>query len=839
MHTHASSSDDQRNWYGNGMAGEDATNVNTTQYAGLGTAAAHAAIGRAAGRRTPFGCTQQNWRRREKFFLYTRDFAIDVTRARCITEVFQATEGQPAALRMATAIARTLSEMPLFIDDDDLFAGNLTGQPLGSHLYPELMPDYYLTDWDALAALPMGAVRAAPEDRAVLQAIAPYWRGRTVFDCWEALRDPEDVTRNALGVYFSYNMMAGIGHMIVNVPRVLSRGLAGLRSEAFAGLAAARGAAAPDPSRVAFYESVVISIDGVIHHAHRLAAVCADLATRAEPPRRTQLERMARACAWVPEHPARDSFEALQCALLLIFAVATESCQISVCPGRVDQWLAPYAAADLAAGTSPEELIELLEAFVIKLAHFRLFSGAFRAGVGGGSELCTLTIGGSHPDGSDATTVITELVLQAYNRTRLAHPPLAMRVHDGTPAWLWDSAVRCLSNGCGMPSFMNDAIMIPALMDLGFSREDAHDYADIGCVEMGSAGTSLGPVSIGFINLGKCLELALNDGCCALQGTRLGPATGTLAAHASFDAVVDAYRAQLAHAVACFNDSVSTLEHAHAELRPVPFLSALTDNALQTGRDLITGSSKYRYAGLEGIGFAEVADSLSAIRHFVFETRQLEGARLHELLLRDFAGDERTRLLLRNRGPKYGNDDDDADALMQLVANLYVDEIKRHRDFWGGEYTAGAWSIALAMDLGPLVGALPNGRHAGATMTEGIRPASGCDRRGPTAVLRSVAKVDHRRYQNGSICNLMLTPQTLEGDANRRKFADLVRTYCHLGGFQLQCNVVDVDVLRAAQADPERFRDLIVRVAGYCAYFVEQNPRVQEQIIARTAHRLR
>jgi len=792
-----------------------------------------------AERATPFGCTAQNWRRREKFFAYTAGFSVDVTRARCITEVFQATEGQPGGLRMARALAQTLAELPLFIDDDDLFAGNLTGQPLGSHIFPELMPDYYLVDWDALEVLPIGAVRAAPADRAVLESIAPYWRGRTVFDRWEGLRPPEDATLNAYGLYFSYNMVAGIGHMIVNVPRVLERGLGALRDEAAAGLAAARQASVPDAERIAFFESVVIAIDGVIHHAHRLAAECARLAAAtADPVRRAQLERMARACRHVPEHPARDSFEALQCALLVIFAVATESCQISICPGRVDQWLAPYAEAERAAGASPEDLIELLEAFLIKLAHFRLFNGATSAGVGGGSELCTVTIGGSHPDGRDASTIVTELVLQAYDRTRLAHPPLALRVHAGTPDWLWDSAVRTLGNGCGMPSFMNDAIMVPALTDLGFSREDAYDYADIGCVEMGNAGTSLGPVSIGFINLAKCLEIALNDGRCALQDVPVGPQTGTLAAHASFDAVVDAYRTQLGFAVTQFNRSVSALEQAHAEMRPVPFLSALTDNALQTGRDLITGSSKYRYAGLEGIGFAEVADSLSAIRHFVFDTRRLDAARLHQTLLRDFAADERTRLLLLNRGPKYGNDDDAADAMTRVVAGLFADEIKRHRDFWDSEYIAGAWSIALAIHLGPRVGALPNGRHARATLTEGIRPASGCDRRGPTASLRSVAKLDHRRYQNGSICNLMVTPQTLAGASNRRKFTDLVRTYCRLGGFQLQCNVVDVSVLRAAQADPERFRDLVVRVAGYCAYFIEQTPAVQEQIIARTAHEI-
>jgi len=539
------------------------------------------------GRQAPTRGSERSWRRRERFFDAQQEFTVDVTRARCLTEVFRSSEGEHPGVRMALGIARTLAEVELFVDEDDLFAGSLTGKALGTHIFPELRGDYFTTAsarWEELRTGPF-PVHIAPEDAAVLDSIAPYWRGRTIEDRWRQLRPSDDEALNGHGLYFDYNMLAGIGHVIVDVERVLRRGLAGLREEADQRRADyLASTAAPDPERLAFYDSVQISIDGVVHHARRYAAECGRLAVEAsDAMRRVELERMAAACARAPEHPARDSFEALQCALLVLNAVGTESSQVSICPGRVDQWLAPFVEADLARGVPEEEIVELLEAFILKLAHWRLFSGEELATFGGGSELCTLTIGGCRPDGSDASTVVTEMVLRAYDHMRVAQPPLAMRVHSGTPQGLWETALRCLGNRCGMPSFMNDEVMVPALLELGFSREDAYGYADIGCVEIGTAGTSLGPVSIGFINLAKCLELALHDGHCVLTDDPLGPSTGTLAEHGSFESLSAAYAEQVAFAAEKFNRSVSALEQAHSELRPAPFLSSLTDNALAEG----------------------------------------------------------------------------------------------------------------------------------------------------------------------------------------------------------------------------------------------------------------
>jgi formate C-acetyltransferase len=525
-----------------GLSGDDFTNVNRAENVGLGTQAANQR--HAADCATPFGASPQNWRRREKFFKNLKHFTLDVTRARCMTEVFRETEGEPQSIRMAQGIARTLAELPILIDDDDLFAGNLTGKAMGSHLYPELVPDYYLADWEALGRA-SNPVHVAEDDIKVLEEIAPYWRGKTIFDRWDELRPQDDETRNQHGLYFSYNMLAGVGHLIANVPLVLKRGLAGLRGDAVTELNEYKQSAKiPNPERIAFYRSVIISLDGVIHASHRHSEAFRKLADEAiDPSRQAQLNRIAEACAHVPEHPARNSFEALQSALMILFAIAAESSQISICPGRIDQWLAPYVEEDMAAGETPGQIVEWLESFILKLSNWRTYAGEIS------SELCTITIGGKNSDGTDATTVVTEMIMRAYNHMRLATPPLALRIHAGTPRHVWNSAIRCLSNGCGMPSFMNDEVMIPALKDLKFSDDDAHNYADIGCVEMGSAGTSLGPVSIGFINIAKCFEIAINDGQCMLTNEQLGPKTGTLESQATFSDVLAAYDAQLAFAV--------------------------------------------------------------------------------------------------------------------------------------------------------------------------------------------------------------------------------------------------------------------------------------------------
>lgn len=789
----------------------------------------------------PGPSTERNRRRREAFF--RTPFSICIERARAFTESFRATEGEPQILRMAKAFRHYLENVTLVLDQSDLFAGYAGGKMLCSQLFPELSSTYLDEDaWDEASTFNINPVEISDAEIAELKEMAEYWRGRSLQDYYNHIKPADDDRVHQHGLIFAYNMLAGIGHVIVDIQRGLERGLGSIREEALR--KAERLQSHPEdaltPRKILFYSAVAIAIEGLLTYAHRYARRAEQIAGREkDEKRRAELLRIAEACRRVPEHPARNSFEALQCMLFLLVANQMESCEISICPGRMDQWLYPVYRRDLEQGVfSREEIVELLENILVRLGQSSwLYSGRqqgllFYPKRG---NLVTITLSGKDMDGRDLTNELTYLILHAHANNRLGHPTLAVRLHANSPYALREACARVIGTGKGQPGVMNDEVMIPALTRLGFEERDAYDYADIGCIEMGNAGTSIGPSSIGFVNLAKCLDLALHNGSCSVFKDPVGPETGDARAFTAYEELFDAYAKQVRFAMARFNQSVSAIEMGHELLRPVPFLSSITDNAMGCGLDLTNGGSKYYFAGIEGIGVADVADSLAAIRKLVFEEKRMSMAELVDALANDFAGSERLRQTLLNGAPKFGNDDDYVDEIARASCAVFLEEVKRHRDYWGSVYNPGIWSIELAMILGGLVGALPSGRRAGASLTEGVAPSRGCDRCGPTATVKSVAKLDHHLMENGSIFNLKFNPSMFE-DKNIDRFIDVMKTYFDLGGFQLQVTVVDKQTLLDARERPGEHRDLVVRVAGYSAYFVEQSPRVQEHLIERTEY---
>jgi formate C-acetyltransferase len=523
----------------------------------------------------------------------------------------------------------------------------------------------------------------------------------------------------------------------------------------------------------------------------------------------------------------------------MLVANQMESSEISICPGRMDQIFYSIYRKGLEEGTLTRyEVVELLENFLVRVGQSSwLYSGRQQGSLfyPKRGNLVTITLSGKDRRGRDMTNELTYLIMHAHANNSLGHPSLAVRLHKNSPPELLEACARLIGRGKGQPGIMNDEVMVPALIRLGFEEKDAYEYADIGCIEMGSAGTSIGPSSIGFVNLAKCLDLALHDGKCPIFGDQVGPQTGDPSKFIEYEQLLEAYARQVKFAVTQFNQSVSAIEIGHELLRPVPLLSSITDNAMQTGLDLTNGSSKYYFAGIEGIGVADVADSLAAIKKLVFDEKKISMPELLEALLNNFSNNERLRQMLLNAAPKFGNDDDGVDEIARESCSVFLKEVKNHRDYWGSVYNPGIWSIELAMILGALVGALPRGRCAFESLTEGVAPSRGCDRRGPTATIKSVAKLDHHLMENGSIFNMKFNPDTFK-DENIGKFVDVMKTYFDLGGFQMQFTVVDKKTLLDAREHPEKYRDLVVRVAGYSAYFVEQSPRVQEHIIERTEH---
>jgi pyruvate formate-lyase/glycerol dehydratase family glycyl radical enzyme len=789
----------------------------------------------------PEPSTERNRGRRAAFF--DTQFSICTERARYYTESFQRTEGEPQVLRMAKAFRHYLNNVTIFLNENDLFAGYAGGKMLCSQLYPELSSSYLDEDaWEEASNFNINPIEISQEEIAELQEIAPYWRKKALQDYYNHIKPYNDDLVHQRGLIFAYNMLAGIGHVIVDIERGIRRGLGSIRNEAVQKVERLR--AYPEdaltPKKIAFYKAVAIAIEGLTEYAHRCARHAERLAAKeADEARRNELLRIREACLHVPAKPSRNFFEAIQCTLLLLVANQMESSEISICPGRMDQILYPIYRKGLDGGTlSRAGAVELLENFLIRIGQSSwLYSGRQQGSLfyPKRGNLVTITLSGKDMQGRDMTNELTYLIMHAHANNSLGHPSLAVRLHENSPRELLEACARLIGRGKGQPGIMNDEVMIPALTRLGFEEKDAYEYADIGCIEMGSAGTSIGPSSIGFVNLAKCLELALHDGKCPIFGDQVGPRTGDASNFTSYEHLLDAYAQQVKFAVTQFNQSVSAIEIGHELLRPVPFLSSITDNAMHAGLDLTNGSSKYYFAGIEGIGVADVADSLASIKKLVFEEKKASMAELVEALRNNFSDNERLRQLLLNSAPKFGNDDDAVDEIARESCSVFLKEVKNHRDYWGSVYNPGIWSIELAMILGSAVGALPSGRYAFESLTEGVSPSRGCDRRGPTASIRSVAKLDHHLMENGSIFNMKFNPDTFK-DENIGKFIDIMKTYFDLGGFQMQFTVVDKQMLLDAREHPEKYRDLVVRVAGYSAYFVEQSPRVQEHIIERTEH---
>ena len=791
--------------------------------------------------------THRNQQRREAFF--TTPFHLCIERARYYTQSNKETEGQPQVLRQAKAFNHYLTNVTTPLHDHDLFAGYAGGKMQCSQIFPELDANYLDDDvWDEARNFKVNPISISDDEIAELKEIAPYWRGKTLRDFFEQEKPEENDDHHLHGLYFANNMLVGIGHMIVDVERVLKHGLKSIRDDALAKIEQSPSGSLKDINEEQrhFYEAVVFAIDGVIAYAQRNASHAEQLAKHTtDPLRHQELMRMAEACRQVPEHPARNFYEALQCTLLLLVCHQMESCDISICPGRMDQYLYPFYEKEIESGDlGASGVLELIENFLIRLGHSSwLFYGRKLGQLDGYNllfspargNLVTVTLSGKDNNQQDLTNELTYLILHAHANNRLGFPNLAVRLHENSPDKLWEACARVIGTGKGQPAVMNDEVMIPALKRLGFTEEDAHNYADIGCIEMGAAGKSVGPVSIGFVNLAKCLDLALHNGKCSIWGDQVGPETGDTISFTRYEQLLDAYAEQVRFAVAGFNQSVSAIERGHQQLRPIPFQSSITDNAMELGLDLTNGGSKYYTAGIEGVGMADVADSLAAVKKLVFEDETITLAELLEALSANFEGQEKLRQLLLNTAPKFGNDDDEADEVARESCTIFLKEVKNHTDHWGSVYYPGIWSIYMAVELGVMVGALPSGRLNGEPMAEGVAPSRGRDKIGPTATVNSVAKLDHHLMENGSIFNMRFNPTAFE-EKNLPRFTAVQKAFFDQGGFQMQVAVVDKKTLLDAQKHPENHRNLVVRIAGYCAQFTEIGPRMQEHIIQRTEH---
>lgn len=766
---------------------------------------------------------------------------ISPERARLITEFYRSAEARrvSAPMRRALAFRHVLAHKTIWIGDGELIVGERGPVPKATPTYPEVTA-HSLEDLQILDSRPKIPYRVDAETlRIYRDEILPFWQGATQRDRLFEGMTPEWRAAFDAGVFTEFMEQRAPGHTVLD-DKIYRKGMRDIQTEIDARLAALDFHGDPGAwDKQEELQAMRIAAEAIGIFAERHAARARELAAAAsDPARRAELERIAAVCDRVPAHAPRDFHEALQAYWFVHLGVITElNPWDAFNPGRLDQHLWPFYRQGLADGTLTEaDARELLQAFWIK---FNNQPAPPKVGVtaeesGTYTDFANINLGGLTSDGGDGVNDLTFILLDVIEEMRLLQPSSNIQLSRKSPDAFLLRALKILQTGFGQPSIFNADTIVQELTRQGKSLVDARCGGASGCVEAGAFGKEA-YILTGYFNLPKILEITLHDGVDPNTGIRLGPSTGAAATLADFDALMAAFERQVRHFVDVKIRGSNVIERLFAEHLPVPFLSILIDDCVARGRDYHDGGARYDTSYIQGVGIGTITDSLSAIRTHVFERRTLDMAGLMELLRTDFAGRDDLRLLLAEKTPRYGNDDDAADTVMRRVFDLYVRAVDGRPNTRGGTYRVDMLPTTCHVYFGRVTGATPDGRKARQPLSEGISPVQGADRRGPTAVVRSAAKMDHQRT-GGTLLNQKFLPSLMAEETGRRKVAQLVRGYFRMDGHHIQFNVVDAATLRDAQVHPERYRDLIVRVAGYSDYFVDLNPALQEEIITRTAH---
>jgi trans-4-hydroxy-L-proline dehydratase len=765
--------------------------------------------------------------------------AIAHERGLLMTESMSSAGPLPAPLLRARAFRGLMENQTVVINDGELIVGERGPGPKATSTYPELCC-HTLGDLAVLDSREKISFRVSTETLdAYRERIIPFWKGKSMREKIFAAMDGEWKEAYAAGVFTEFMEQRAPGHTVLD-GKLYARGLLGLKADAAAVLGALEGKTDPDSAtKRDELSAMMICADAVITLARRYAEKAEELApAAADPVRQSELREIGRLCRRVPAHPPQSFREALQAYWFVHLGVITElNPWDAFNPGRLDQHLLPFYEREIAAGTLTRDgAKELLECFWVK---FNNQCAPPKVGVTAEesstyTDFANINSGGLTAGGEDGVNDVTYLVLEVIDEMRLVQPSSNIQLSEKNPEAFLRAAASVIRKGWGQPSVFNADAVVEELVRQGKTIEDARQGGTSGCVETGAFGKEA-YILTGYFNLPKIVELTLNAGADPRTGKQLGPATGDPAGFHTFEEFMQAFRTQVHHFVDVKIRGSNVIERLYAEYLPVPFLSLLIDDCIASGKDYNAGGARYNTSYIQGVGLGTVTDSLSAIRHHVFGDGSLPMAGLLRVLAADFEGFEKTRLLLLNRTPRYGNDDDAADAIMRSVFEIYFRAIDGRPSARGGTYRINLLPTTCHIYFGAVTGATPDGRKAGTPVSEGISPVQGADRKGPTAVLMSAAKMDHVRT-GGTLLNQKFTPRLLQGEKGLDSLAALIRAYFSMGGHHIQFNVVDAATLREAQAHPGEHRDLIVRVAGYSDYFCDLGRALQDEIIARTEH---
>jgi formate C-acetyltransferase len=765
---------------------------------------------------------------------------LSTERAELITEFYRQDLGPVSApVRRALAFRYLMEHKTVYIGEGELIVGEKGPFPKAAPTYPELCC-HSLEDLDILNSREKIPFIVTPQARQVYaEVIIPFWRGKSMRDL--IFREMTDEWKAAYeaGIFTEFMEQRAPGHTVLD-DKIYRKGMRDFQEDirrALANLDYLNDPEAYDKREE--LKAMLICADALIRFAERHAEKAEDLAAReSDPRRRAELRRIAEVCRRVPAYPPRDFWEAVQYYWFVHLGVTTElNTWDSFSPGRLDQHFYPFYRRGLEDGTlTREQAEELLQCLWIK---FNNQPAPPKVGVTAAesatyTDFAQINLGGLREDGSDGVNELTYLILDVVEEMRLLQPSASVQVSKKSPDAFIQRAARIIRTGFGQPSVFNADMVVQELLRQGKSLADARNGGTSGCVETGAFGKE-SYILTGYMNLPKILEITLNNGVDPRTGRRIGLETGDPRDFASFDELFAAFERQLRYFVDVKVRGNNVIERLYARHMPAPFLSILIDDCIAKGKDYHDGGARYNTTYIQGVGLGSITDALTAIRYHVFDGRTVSMDELLTALRSDFTGHESLRQTLLHRTPKYGNDDDYADGVMRAVFEAYFRAVDGRPNTKGGRYHINLLPTTVHVYFGSVTGATPDGRKAGMPLSEGISPVQGADRRGPTAVLKSAAKMDHART-GGTLLNQKFNPSLLKTDEGLDKFVQLIRTYFRLDGHHIQFNVVDAATLRAAQEHPEQYRSLIVRVAGYSDYFCDLTKALQDEIIARTEH---
>ncbi len=816
--------------------------------------------------------------------LFAKMPEIESARAKLITESYKETENEPIIIRRAKAFAHILENIPIIIREDELVVGSSTIAPRGCQTYPEFSYEWLEGEFDTVAARSADPFYISEQAKREIKEANGYWKGKTTSDLATSYMEPETLTAMAHNMFtpgnYFYN---GVGHVTVQYEKVLAIGYEGIRAEAQKLLSECDFGDGDYARKSRFLQAVIISCNAVIAYADRYAELAKQMASECrDAARRAELLKISENCSKVPARGAESFYEACQSFWFVQQLLQLESSGHSISPGRFDQYMYPYYEADRKKGVLSREFAqELIDCIWVKLNDLNKCRDAASAeGFAGYSLFQNLIAGGQNGDGVDVTNDLSFMTIQASMHVQLPQPSFSVRVWNGTPHEFLIKAAELTRTGVGLPAYYNDEVIIPALLNRGLTLKDAREYNIIGCVEPQKAGKTEGWHDAAFFNMCRPMELVFSQGMD--KGVQVGVVTKPVEEMKDFEEFYDAYKEQMNYMIKLLVNADNAIDVAHAQRCPLPFLSCMVDDCMKRGLTVQEGGAVYNFTGPQGFGVANMADALYAVKTLVFEEHKATLKEFKEALATNYgkgltkemigdmtaqiasglkaAGQEigekeiaaimktvietsqmpaikenGERLLkLIDEVPKFGNDMPEVDAFARDVAYTYTRPLQEYKNPRGGIYQAGLYPVSANVPLGAQTGATPDGRLAGTPVADGVSPSAGKDVNGPTAAANSVARLDHYIASNGTLFNQKFHPSALSGREGLEKFVALIRAYFDQKGSHMQFNVVSRETLLDAQKNPEKYKHLVVRVAGYSALFTTLSRSLQDDIINRT-----